>query len=135
METLTHDSVKGREALERRHQCIHERGLYSEHADRKSVLDGGKYYFVERVWLLTWFLRLCDGKLGEGPIQNEPLEDLDIPGKLNHRARPRGNFKGGFSIVTPFLWDYLVKTYGLAGNVYTSGKVFVSRAFTSISIC
>ncbi|KAI9357744.1 hypothetical protein BD770DRAFT_427506 [Pilaira anomala] len=122
LKTLTHDSVKGREAMERRQQCIRERSLYAEQADRKSVSQG-KYYFVERLWLLTWFLRLCDGKIGEGPIANDALEDPERPGKLNHRARPRGNFKGGFSIVTPFLWDYLVNTYGLAGKIYTSDDI------------
>lgn len=109
--------------MERRQQCIRERSLYAEQADRKSV-SKEKYYFVERLWLLTWFLRLCDGKIGEGPIANDALEDPERPGKLNHHARPRGNFKGGFSIVTPFLWDYLVNTYGLAGKTYTSGKFF-----------
>ncbi|CAO3645983.1 unnamed protein product [Mucor hiemalis] len=123
LNTLTYDSVKGREALQRRNQCISERQLYANHADRKSVYDGGLFYFVERLWLLTWFLRLCDGKIGVGPIANDALEDPENEGKLNHVSRPRGNFKGGFSIVDPFLWDYLVKTYGLAGRAYTSDDV------------
>lgn len=108
--------------MERRNQCISERQLYANHADRKSVRDNGFYHFVERLWLLTWFLRLCDGKIGQGPIANNALEDPEREGKMNHRSRPRGNFKGGFSIVDPFLWEYLVKTYGLAGRAYTSGK-------------
>lgn len=107
--------------MERRQQCIRERVLYHNQADRKMVVRD-KYYFVERLWLLTWFLRLCDGKLGVGPIANNDLEDPEHPDKMNHRARPRGNFTGGISIVTPFLWEYLVKTYGLAGRAYTSGK-------------
>lgn len=122
LEHLTHDSDKGREAMARRQQCMEERLLYAEHADRASVVNNGTYHFIERIWLISWFLRLCDGKIGSGPIANHELEDPERLGKLNPTSRPRGNFKGGFSIVTPFLWDYLVKTYGLQGNVYTSGK-------------
>ncbi|KAL9546776.1 hypothetical protein PS6_007489 [Mucor atramentarius] len=121
LKTLTHDSKKGQEAMARRSQCMEERQLYAEHADRASVVsDGKKYYFIERIWLISWFLRLCDGKIGTGPIANHELEDPEHEGKLNPASRPRGNFKGGFSIVTPFLWNYLVETYGLSGQAYTS---------------
>ncbi|KAI8389282.1 hypothetical protein BD560DRAFT_430256 [Blakeslea trispora] len=36
---------------------------------------------------------------------------------------PRDDIKGRFSIVTPFLWEYLVKTYGLVGNTPSSEDV------------
>ncbi|KAG2195395.1 hypothetical protein INT46_005553 [Mucor plumbeus] len=121
LKTLTHDSDKGKEAMARRSQCMEERQLYSEHADRASVVsDGKRYYFIERIWLISWFLRLCDGKIGTGPIANHELEDPEREGRLNPNSRPRGNFKGGFSVVTPFLWNYLVETYGLSGLSYTS---------------
>ncbi|KAI9486966.1 MAG: hypothetical protein EXX96DRAFT_61126 [Benjaminiella poitrasii] len=123
LEAITHDSEKGKEAMRQRQQCMDERLLYSEHADRISVINNGKYYFIERLWLISWFLRLCDGKIGIGPIANHELEDPEREGKMNPASRPRGNFKGGFSIVTPFLWDYLVQTYGLSGNIYTSDDV------------
>ncbi|KAI8967117.1 hypothetical protein BDF20DRAFT_902664 [Mycotypha africana] len=121
LETLTHDSEKGKESMRKREQCMKERLLYAEHADRASVVANGKYYFVERVWLISWFLRLCDGKIGVGPVANDELEDPNREGKLNPNSRPRGNFKGGFSIVSPLLWNYLVETYGLSGGTYTSG--------------
>ncbi|CAO3668596.1 unnamed protein product [Rhizopus stolonifer] len=120
LETLTWDSDQGKEALRKRNQCMSERELYRKQADRYSVYMGEKYYFVDRMWLCSWFLRLCDGKIGEGPVDNEMLEDTEVPGRLNPNSRPRGSFKGGFSIVTPFLWEYLVTTYGLSGGIYTS---------------
>ncbi|KAI8073421.1 uncharacterized protein B0P05DRAFT_160248 [Gilbertella persicaria] len=123
LKLLTHDSEKGREAMRKRYQCMQERILYAEHADRASVFNSEKFYFVERLWLISWFLRLCDGKTGTGPISNHELDDPEREGKLNPHSRPRGNFKGGFSIVSPFLWDYLVKTYGLSGKPYTSDDV------------
>lgn len=123
LQTLTYDSVQGKQALQRRNQCMKERELYREQADRYSVYIGEKYYFVDRMWMCSWFLHLCDGKLGEGPVTNDGLEDPDVPGRLNPASRPRGSFKGGFSIVTPTLWEYLVNTYGLIGGIYTSGII------------
>ncbi|KAG1419222.1 hypothetical protein G6F58_004716 [Rhizopus delemar] len=120
LQTLTYDSVQGKQALQRRNQCMKERELYREQADRYSVYIGEKYYFVDRMWMCSWFLHLCDGKLGEGPVTNDGLEDPDVPGRLNPASRPRGSFRGGFSIVTPTLWEYLVNTYGLIGGTYTS---------------
>lgn len=109
--------------MKRRQQCMEERLLYNEHADRASVVENGKkFYFVERLWLISWFLRLCDGKIGVGPIANHELEDPNREGKMNPASRPRGNFTGGFSVVSPFLWEYLVKTYGLSGKEFSSGK-------------
>ncbi|CEG66091.1 hypothetical protein RMATCC62417_02735 [Rhizopus microsporus] len=123
LEALTHDSEKGREAMRNRNRCMQERVLYTEQADRYAVLTKERYYFVDRLWMCSWFLRLCDGKLGEGPVANDSLEDPENPGKLNPHSRPRGSFKGGFSIVTPELWDYLIKTYGLKGGTYTSDDI------------
>lgn len=114
--------------MARREQCMEERQLYNECADRATVVaDGKRFYFVERLWLISWFLRLCDGKIGVGPIANHELEDPDREGKMNPSSRPRGNFTGGFSVVTPSLWEYLVKTYSLSGNEYSSGKITLSR--------
>jgi hypothetical protein len=121
LEYLTQGSELGREAMGRKHQCIKERLLYLQYADRACVLDDF-YYIVDRLWTTSWFLRLCDGKIGQGAITNDQLKDPET-GRLNPLARPRGSFKGGFSIVTPALWDYLVETYGLIGEVYTSGNV------------
>ncbi|KAL0096490.1 hypothetical protein J3Q64DRAFT_1816955 [Phycomyces blakesleeanus] len=122
LKTLTHDSEIGQESLRQKEQCLRERELYATDADRASVLESDPhYYFVDRMWLTTWFLRTCDGDIGKGPIPNHTLAGPDD--KLNPDARPRGNFAGGISIVTPYLWKYLVDTYGLSGNVYTSDDI------------
>lgn len=122
LNALTHDSDVGREALERKRQCMIERQLYQEEADRASVLLSKPcYYLIDRTWLCSWFLRLCDGKIGSGPVTNKGLEDEQ--GRLNPDARPRGAFSGGFSIVTPHLWEYLVKTYGLSGKAHCSTDI------------
>ncbi|KAG2228239.1 hypothetical protein INT45_011031 [Circinella minor] len=125
LENLTHDSDKGREQLTKRRQCLFERGLHITDSDRKSVLSSTPcFYFIDRMWLWAWFLRLCDGKLATEPITNKILEDEK--GELNRDARPRGGSTVAFSIVTPRLWNYLVKTYGLVGKSYQSSNyVFV----------
>ncbi|KAG0177139.1 hypothetical protein DFQ28_000820 [Apophysomyces sp. BC1034] len=122
LEILTQGSELGRQAMRRKNQCMRERLLYAEEADTAAVLKT-RYYLVDRMWICSWFLRLCDGKIGVGPIMNEPLEAED--GKINPNARPRGTFCGGFSIVTPHLWHYLVETYGLAGKEFTSGTYWL----------
>ncbi|KAI8377708.1 uncharacterized protein BYT42DRAFT_533320 [Radiomyces spectabilis] len=116
LEIITRDSELGRGAMERRKQCMDERQLYAHDCDRLSVLTSGQYFFVDRMWICSWFLRLCDGKVGVGPIDNTALADEN--GRLNPSARPRGAFSGGFSIVTPELWNYLVETYGLLGPAF-----------------
>ncbi|KAI8067608.1 hypothetical protein BC940DRAFT_301143 [Gongronella butleri] len=122
LEILTQDSELGREALRQKQQCMNERLMQRQDVDRLCILDN-KYYLVERVWLCTWFLRLCDGKIGEGPVNNKPLAISDDDSTLNPNARPKGNFVGGFGVVTPELWDYLVDTYGLEGEIYTSDDI------------
>lgn len=121
LEVLTRRSEVGRQALLRKRQCMIERQMYVEEADRLSVLQSGRYYLVDRSWICSWFLRLCDGKIADSPIANDQLSAGD--GRLNPEARPRGAFSGGFSIVTPNLWKYLVETYGLVGKEYSSGKL------------
>ncbi|KAF7728901.1 hypothetical protein EC973_005296 [Apophysomyces ossiformis] len=122
LEMLTQNTERGRQAMREKNQCMHERLLYADETDRAVVLKS-RYYLVDRVWICSWFLRLCDGKIGVGPVTNMPLEAED--GKVNPSARPRGAFSGGFSIVTPHLWHYLVETYGLAGKEFTSGVYYL----------
>ncbi|KAI7866580.1 hypothetical protein BDF14DRAFT_812742 [Spinellus fusiger] len=122
LQYMTRDSDLGCQSLRQKEQCLRERKLYTEEADRACVLESKPfYYFVDRIWLTTWFLRICDGDIGKGPIPNGTLAGPE--GRLNPEARPRGNFTGGFSIVTPSLWEYLVATYGLTGDVYTSDDI------------
>ncbi|CAO3620529.1 unnamed protein product [Cunninghamella echinulata] len=124
LEALTRDSELGQEAMRQKQQCMYERKLHKEQTDQAYILDSKPHYFlIERVWLCSWFLRLCDGKIGVGPINNRPLATSPTDDTLNPKARPRGNFSGGFGIVTPTLWEYLVKTYGLEGRAYTSDDI------------
>ncbi|KAI8149666.1 hypothetical protein BJV82DRAFT_662952 [Fennellomyces sp. T-0311] len=122
LEALTQDSDIGRNQLAKRRQCMFERELHVNEADRKSVLESTPcFYFIDRMWLWAWFLRLCDGKLATSEITNTLLEDES--GKLNADARPRGGFTVAFSIVTPRLWNYLVDTYGLSGKAFQSNEI------------
>ncbi|KAI9276767.1 hypothetical protein BDA99DRAFT_494084 [Phascolomyces articulosus] len=131
LENLTHDSELGRQQLVKRRQCMFERGLYLTEADRKSVLSATPcFYFVDRMWLWAWFLRLCDGKLAVEPITNKALEDED--GLLNRDARPKGGSTTAFSIVTPKLWNYLVQTYGLSGKAFQSNEIQGRPEYTKL---
>lgn len=123
LEQITRDSELGQQAMEQKKQCIYERKLHREETDRACILKcEPHYYLIERVWLCSWFLRLCDGKIGVGPINNRPLAISPTDDTLNPKAKPKGNFSGGFGICSYKLWHYLVDTYGLEGRAYTSGN-------------
>ncbi|ORX50881.1 hypothetical protein DM01DRAFT_1408875 [Hesseltinella vesiculosa] len=122
LEILTNGSELGREALRQKQQCMDERIMQRELVDRLYILNQ-PYFLVERVWLCSWFLRLCDGKIGQGPVNNLPLAISEEDDTLDPSARPKGNFVGGFGIITPELWYYLTDTYGLVGSTYTSDDI------------
>ncbi|CAO3627472.1 unnamed protein product [Cunninghamella blakesleeana] len=123
LEQLTRDSDLGQQAMEQKKQCMRERILHREETDRAYILESEPYYLIERVWLCSWFLRLCDGRIGVGPINNRPLATSDKDDTLNPKAKPKGNFSGGFGVCSPKLWHYLVETYGLEGKAYTSDDI------------
>jgi hypothetical protein len=120
--TLTEGCEKGRAEMKKRRRCLAEREMYYTEADKRSVLRGEKYYFIDRLWMTKWFLSLCDGRIAEEKVTNQHL--TDERGHFCHGARPNGSFTGGFSIVSPTLWEYLCDEYGVEGGTFTSGMHF-----------
>lgn len=120
--TLTEGCEKGREQMKKRRRCLAERDMYYNEVDKRSVLRGEKYYFIDRLWMTKWFLSLCDGRIAEEKVTNQHLTDEH--GHFSHDARPNGSFTGGFSIVSPTLWEYLHNEYGVEGGTFTSGTHF-----------
>lgn len=108
--------------MKKRRRCLAEREMYYTEADKRSVLRGEKYYFIDRLWMTKWFLSLCDGRIAEEKVTNQHL--TDERGHFCHGARPNGSFTGGFSIVSPTLWEYLCDEYGVEGGTFTSGMHF-----------
>jgi hypothetical protein len=124
LETMTEGCEKGRQEMKKRRRCLAERELYYNEVDKLDVLRGEKYYFIDRLWMTKWFLSLCDGRIAEEKVTNKHLTDED--GRISRDARPNGSFNGGFSIVSPSLWDYLSEEYGIDGGTFTSGKILGS---------
>ncbi|ORZ02902.1 hypothetical protein BCR43DRAFT_559731 [Syncephalastrum racemosum] len=116
--SLTKGTEKGRLAYERKQRVLNEWDMYMHDADRLEVVKDKDFYLVERPWMRRWFLGLCDGKLTEGPINNAHLADFEDETKLKVTAVPQGAISDEFSVVTPALWNYLVKAYGSVGPTF-----------------
>ncbi|CAO3660369.1 unnamed protein product [Umbelopsis ramanniana] len=121
LETLTEGCEKGKQEMKKRRRCLAEREMYYNEVDKLTVLRAEKYYFIDRLWMTKWFLSLCDGRIAEEKVTNQHLTDED--GRFSHIARPNGSFTGGFSIVSPSLWEYLSTAYGVIGGTFTSDDI------------